>query len=307
MAPVTHITQDTQDTQNTQYTQYKDSRNASHTTRPDPTPDEQNKDQHMESGQGFDGKGWSRYLYPDGSEYDGMWSDHHRHGSGRFTFSEDSSVDVLFYEGSWKHGLRHGWGTLMFRNGMQFEGSFHEDMIQGAGVSVYPDGSQYIGLFKDGFRDGFGIFISVEDGEYKGHWQNDKIHGKGIMWLPDGSRYQGEFKEGIKHGVGVHSSHLPGSSADSKKTVTYHEKWKKGKCLEKRRQTKRDWNLIQEAFGIIATPPRRSRTSDSSGRSSRADTKVKPEIVNPLEGRGEGVWVTTKGGYIYDLLQVQEI
>ena len=59
----------------------------------------------------------SQYQYPDGSQYDGEWS-------------ED--------------GQRHGNGSLKFPDGAVYKGHFHEGLSAGNGVMTFVDGSSYV-------------------------------------------------------------------------------------------------------------------------------------------------------------------
>jgi len=55
------------------------------------------------------------YRYPDGSEYNGEWSE---------------------------EGQRHGYGHMKFPDNAQFYGNFTNGLCQGSGVMVFSDNSR---------------------------------------------------------------------------------------------------------------------------------------------------------------------
>jgi len=52
------------------------------------------------------GHGWYRYV--NGDIYEGEWSNHVRHGNGKYTYSANGVV----YSGTWENGRRVGTGTI---------------------------------------------------------------------------------------------------------------------------------------------------------------------------------------------------
>ena len=50
----------------------------------------------------------------------------------------------------------------------------------------------YKGSLVDDMREGFGRHVWPDGAEYEGDWKNDKPSGKGRKKWPDGSTYEGE-------------------------------------------------------------------------------------------------------------------
>ena len=60
--------------------------------------------------------------FPDGSLYDGEWSEGDKSGLGTYTYRNGDS-----YEGEWKSDEKHGKGTYTYKSsGTQFKGTEHE-------------------------------------------------------------------------------------------------------------------------------------------------------------------------------------
>ena len=50
----------------------------------------------------------------------------------------------------------------------------------------------YKGSFVDDMREGFGRHLTPDGFEYEGEWKNDKRNGKGKKEWPNGDTYEGE-------------------------------------------------------------------------------------------------------------------
>ena len=103
-------------------------------------------------------------------------------------------------------GEKHGYGKLIQKNGIQMEGFWREDILEGWAR------------------------ITNEDGEIlEGYFINGQINGKGIKKNLEGDLYEGGFFRGMKEGIG---------KEENKKIVyegQYHKnlKWGKGVCYFK--------------------------------------------------------------------------
>ncbi|XP_060082518.1 MORN repeat-containing protein 4-like [Ylistrum balloti] len=100
------------------------------------------------------------YKYPDGSEYNGEWS-------------ED--------------GQRQGYGHMKFPDGAQYYGMFVNGLCEGLGVMVFSDNSRYEGEFQQGKFSGMGAFLRCDGMKFEGEFQEGKIRGQGIVTFPDGT------------------------------------------------------------------------------------------------------------------------
>ena len=103
-------------------------------------------------------------------------------------------------------GEKHGYGKLIQKSGIQMEGFWREDILEGWAR------------------------ITNEDGEIlEGYFINGQINGKGIKKNLEGDLYEGGFFRGMKEGIG---------KEENKKIVyegQYHKnlKWGKGVCYFK--------------------------------------------------------------------------
>ena len=72
-------------------------------------------------------------------------------------------------------------------------GEWLNDMLNGKGTTVWPDGSSYVGEFLDGDFHGLGTY-DWDDGEkYIGEWLESKFHGLGKYLWADGTMEFGIF------------------------------------------------------------------------------------------------------------------
>ena len=76
------------------------------------------------------GKG--KQLWPDGSIYEGYWSNDQANGYGRL-IHKDGDV----YEGEWKDDKTHGRGIYHHSDGAKYEGEWQNDMQHGEGTEVW--------------------------------------------------------------------------------------------------------------------------------------------------------------------------
>jgi len=117
-----------------------------------------------------------------------------RQGFGILT---ESSTGMCF-SGQWKSSRKHGRGTLdQPLSGVQYMGSFIEDVMEGNGSLRLPDGSKYSGKFVDGMMYGKGTFHdSTYETVYTGDFVKSVKHGHGEEEYPDNTVYCGTFVNG---------------------------------------------------------------------------------------------------------------
>ena len=170
------------------------------------------------------GKG--RMVWPDGSCYEGEWSNGLMSGEGEMVWSDGSSYrggwrggersgrgifenqrgDV--HEGEWLSGKEHGPGVLTLLNGSVTVGSWSEGMVHGHVKEVLrsEDGSEWLEEYEggciDGDRHGPGMSTSAL-GTYEGMWEHGQRHGVGKFTTSDGCCYRGQWKNGVREGKGV--------------------------------------------------------------------------------------------------------
>ena len=70
-------------------------------------------------------------------------------------------------------------------SGFEYSGQWHNDMKNGYGKNVWPDGSWYKGHYKDGMQHGQGKFViafrAITLYSYQGEWKNGKQDGEGYQ------------------------------------------------------------------------------------------------------------------------------
>jgi hypothetical protein len=66
-------------------------------------------------------------------------------------------------------------------------------MMNGKGVKIFPDNSEYSGDFVDGVFQGHGKFKWSDGTIYDGKWVGNKINGEGTKYLNNGCIIHGNF------------------------------------------------------------------------------------------------------------------
>ncbi len=171
--------------------------------------------------------GQGTFTWANGDKYEGEWENGRRQGQGTFTAADGSK-----YAGEWKDDLGDGKGVLFLANGESYEGlwykgymflaelspgvasavtwhgsfyegEWHDNLPQGEGTIIGPDGDKYVGDWKDGYAEGRGTKTWADGSKYVGEWRNNKRHGQGTYTEADGSKYVGEWKNDQVHGQGA--------------------------------------------------------------------------------------------------------
>ena len=74
--------------------------------------------------------GFGVYHYPDGSRYEGNWSNDKMHGNGRFFYSNEDSDKRNFVNGHWENGVMTGEGCLFYKDGSYMKGMYLNDRME---------------------------------------------------------------------------------------------------------------------------------------------------------------------------------
>jgi hypothetical protein len=166
-----------------------------------------------------DGRGFQ--IWPDGSLYEGFWSENKANGRGRLIHADG---DV--YEGEWKDDKAHGLGVYIHADGAKYEGHWMEDKQHGKGVERWPDGAVYDGHYDEGQKhgegcfkwsdgsvftgtfyenniEGYGIYEWNDGRKYEGEWKDNKMDGQGVFTWSDGRMYEGSYVQDMKEGFGI--------------------------------------------------------------------------------------------------------
>jgi hypothetical protein len=62
----------------------------------------------------------------------------------------------------------------------------------------------YEGNFENDVKQGFGVYMWPDGDKYSGEWANDEFNGKGEWIFSDGERRVGTFVDDEEHGVSIH-------------------------------------------------------------------------------------------------------
>ncbi|XP_017775591.1 PREDICTED: MORN repeat-containing protein 4 [Nicrophorus vespilloides] len=93
-------------------------------------------------------EGIGHMLFPDGSRYDGYFTDGMFNGLGILTFADGAK-----YEGEFSEGWFHGYGVFWRADGMKHEGEFRGGKMWGLGMTTFKDGTNGFpkneGFFQD--------------------------------------------------------------------------------------------------------------------------------------------------------------
>ncbi len=155
--------------------------------------------------------GQGTFAYPDGSKYDGQFTDGRLEGLGTWYFTNGDR-----YVGTFRNNFPHGNGTLYTADGAVTIGEWKEGEYTGASASrpaelgciagncqdghgtyVFRDATAtYSGTFVDARPEGHGVIRYVNGDRYEGEWLKGAFHGTGTLFRRDGSQVQGIWQEG---------------------------------------------------------------------------------------------------------------
>jgi len=144
--------------------------------------------------------GQGKYVWTDGSSYEGDLTHGELHGNGTFRWPNGNS-----YCGNFDKGQRNGKGIFVWKEGDAFEGDFVQNKISGFGTYWYSNGDKYLGQWSAGRQEGQGcMYIASTRSFFDGNWKNGEIvHG---IWIgAEGHVYQGPFQNRQPHGVGTYT------------------------------------------------------------------------------------------------------
>ena len=90
------------------------------------------------------------------------------------------------------------------KTGLKYEGQWDKenDIPDGKGTSIWPDGSLYEGQFVKGLASGKGRVIFKNGDVYQGDFAKNRGNGIGKYTFADGSTYDGQIEYDLMHGKG---------------------------------------------------------------------------------------------------------
>lgn len=153
------------------------------------------------------------FAYPDGSKYEGNFTNGKFEGHGAYYFSNGDKYVGQFKEnypdgqgarfpkdhpdqpetGEWKQG--EFLGSSLIEGGKV--GCIQGDCAEGTGTYVFKEGAaKYVGKFESNQPDGFGVCTYANGDRYRGEWSEGAFSGKGTLTLRDGTVVSGYWRNG---------------------------------------------------------------------------------------------------------------
>ena len=152
----------------------------------------------------FNSKDAKIYCFSNGDRYIGKIENGKMNGLGIYIFSTEGEEE-LEYIGEFKDNLKDGSGQYVFPNGNIYIGHFKDDLNDGIGQIIYSNGNEYIGEFRNGKKNGLGIFKWNDGCMYYGKYKDNKMDGEGSCYNSLGVLiYEGEWKADQIHGKGTY-------------------------------------------------------------------------------------------------------
>jgi hypothetical protein len=134
-------------------------------------------------------------AYPDGSRYEGYFSNAKPSQRGTFYYPNGD-----YYKGEFKSGYRHGNGTLYHAAGGKKSGRWYEgEFLANAGQNAYKSE----GCIKGNCQNGYGNYIFKDGAKYSGSFKSGVPHGRGTVIYKNGERYEGYMALGAFEGQGT--------------------------------------------------------------------------------------------------------
>ncbi len=134
-------------------------------------------------------------AYPDGSRYEGSFTEGKPNGRGEFRY-----INQSWYTGNFQAGLPHGAGTLHRPDGTMLAGRWESGEFLGPDNALAP---QRTGCIEGDCRNGAGVYVFKNGARYSGSFQYNLPHGYGTVIYPNGEKYTGEMAEASFHGRGT--------------------------------------------------------------------------------------------------------
>jgi len=83
---------------------------------------------------------FDRYIYANGTKFQGEWNDGKQNGTGTEEYGDGSK-----FEGFYRNGLKNGHGLFVWVDGSYYSGDFEANKIDGFGIYQWSDGRRYQG------------------------------------------------------------------------------------------------------------------------------------------------------------------
>ena len=110
------------------------------------------------------------------------------------------------YKGQWQNDVREGFGTEVNPDGTKYEGEWLDNRRHGKGTIFVKSGKKlartYVGEWANGQMEGFGVYYYHNGEIYRGGWKGNQRSGKGRLDTKNGQFYDGEWANDKKNGFG---------------------------------------------------------------------------------------------------------
>jgi len=117
-------------------------------------------------------------------------------------------------DGSWKQDKFHGWGRMLefeeidellglasgIESNLRYEGTWLDNLRDGVGIAIYPNGDRFEGIWRRGQRNGRGRYWFANSSEQDSSVKKEPIEegeGASLVTLPTSSCLQGVWVDDI--------------------------------------------------------------------------------------------------------------
>jgi len=111
------------------------------------------------------------------------------------------------YKGQWKDDVKQGFGAEIDPDGTKYEGEWENNKRHGKGTLFKKVGRKlirtYVGEWEAGYMSGHGTMYFLDGDIYRGDWKRNKRCGKGRLDISGGDYYDGEWLDDKKNGYGT--------------------------------------------------------------------------------------------------------
>jgi len=95
-------------------------------------------------------------------------------------------------------------GTGTDERGVQYSGSWRDDVLHGPGEVIFPGAGRYVGTFDNGLKSGSGTYYWPDGSKLVGEFRNDVAEGRGVLYSSDGQvERTGIWRAGEFAGVSI--------------------------------------------------------------------------------------------------------
>ena len=105
------------------------------------------------------------YRVEDGTIYEGMWM-HGRRTHGQLTFTQGDTTSSNRSSSNSNNDISNTASTTSITS--YYRGDFVDEKMQGKGLFVWNNGSQYDGEWRNNMKHGYGVYLTEDGTIFKG-------------------------------------------------------------------------------------------------------------------------------------------